>query len=417
MFIIIKLTNFIKLTIFFNYVNIIKNYEVLKLDTFNHTNVKNSNRFEIVKYIYRNEDVNRKQLATKLNLTGAAITKIINSLIEEEILEEENYFSKIRNRKARYLKITEKKFGLITLHFQRNSTRLAICDICGKILYIKNFTKVLDLHDITIIKGILQMGLDNFDKSMKLLACVCITPGIQEFSNSNKKINPYYWDLKELRDYVVNNLNIEFISENDSNCALLGETCFGCAKQSKNVVLYNIGQGIGAAAIINSTLHKSYNNGAIEIGHVTIDHNGAYCSCGNRGCLEIYTSIPDWNKKIQKELDSEKENLMEEFFIKYGTNDQTADFYVNEYSKFIAEGALILANLFSPKQLILTNNEADFINFKPIIKTIEETISNRMYQIRGENNIKISQSVLQSNGYLLGSIIFCLSYYFKNDLF
>lgn len=389
------------------------------MDTLNNTNIKNKNRFEIIKYLYKNKDVNRKQLANDLNLTGAAITKIINNMIENNIITEENYFSKTRNRKARYLKIREEKNQIIVLHFKRKSSKIAILDICGKIIFSKSFSNNINNFDIELIKAMIKIGLDNTNNSAKLLSVICITPGIQKVINKNNKLktSPYYWNLAEIKEFVENDLKIPFISQNDSNCALMGEIFFGCAKESNNTVLYNIGEGIGASALLNGHLLKSYNNGSIEIGHISINQNGPLCPCGNRGCLELYTSIYDWNNKLKKELQIDRDNLMEEMFLKYKNNNIVAKKYINEYSKHICEGAIILTTLFSPQQLVLTNNEANYIIFNPIIKTIKEEIKKRMYQINDDRDLIICESTLKDDGFLLGTIIFTLSYYFDNDLF
>ena len=53
----------------------------------NMLDVKKKNRGSILRLIYQNGSISRKEIATALGLTPAAITLITNDLIEEGLLE------------------------------------------------------------------------------------------------------------------------------------------------------------------------------------------------------------------------------------------------------------------------------------------------------------------------------------------
>jgi len=46
--------------------------------------------------------------------------------------------------------------------------------------------------------------------------------------------------------------------------------------------------GVGGAFIQNGALISDRSRTAFEVGHLSIDPQGPLCSCGNRGCLELY---------------------------------------------------------------------------------------------------------------------------------
>ncbi len=41
---------------------------------------------------------------------------------------------------------------------------------------------------------------------------------------------------------------------------------------------------------MNGELYRGATGGAGDIGHVVVDPNGPLCGCGNRGCLEVFSS-------------------------------------------------------------------------------------------------------------------------------
>jgi predicted NBD/HSP70 family sugar kinase len=68
----------------------------------------------------------------------------------------------------------------------------------------------------------------------------------------------------------------------------LGEYAFGHGRGRQNLTYVKLGIGIGAGTVQNGRLHTGASGVTGEIGHVTIDYRGMLCSCGNRGCLEVY---------------------------------------------------------------------------------------------------------------------------------
>jgi glucokinase len=58
------------------------------------------------------------------------------------------------------------------------------------------------------------------------------------------------------------------------------------------MVFIVVGTGVGGAIIAEGTLYRGVSNAAGEIGHITLDRNGDFCSCGCRGCVETFVSGP-----------------------------------------------------------------------------------------------------------------------------
>ena len=378
---------------------------------YNHSYLKNINRLNILECVYTNEDVNRNYISLKTGLTGAAVTKIINSLIQDKFLTETTYFSEKRKRKARYLKLSEKEYGVVVIHVSRGQVSAAILELNGNIVVSDEYGYNYHLMDDKLFIEIIDTIMKKFPDSMKCLGCVFITPGIVvSYKKERKNQTPYYWDFDTLKNYIKENYSIDVICGNDSNIALLGERWFGKAKKEKNSVLYNIGKGIGAAAFVNDKLLEGYNNSSIEIGHTTIDFQGPQCSCGNKGCLELYIGEENWEKRLRnKETYKEVPNLVETLFFKASQNDQTALKEITEYANLVSNGAITLANMFSPSTIILTTNGADYYNLDLLVSIIEKEINKSLYTKKlGGEPIKVVASSLRSKGYLLGGLVVAL---------
>jgi glucokinase len=56
----------------------------------------------------------------------------------------------------------------------------------------------------------------------------------------------------------------------------------------RSFVGLTLGTGIGGVFAIDDKVVQGYRGQAGELGHQTIDPDGPWCGCGNRGCVEAY---------------------------------------------------------------------------------------------------------------------------------
>ncbi|GHB38552.1 transcriptional regulator [Streptomyces viridiviolaceus] len=78
-------------------------------------------------------------------------------------------------------------------------------------------------------------------------------------------------------------------SDNEANAAALAELWFGAGTEGVRSFLYLTGEiGIGGALVLGGELLRGAHGFAGEIGHMVVDPDGPLCRCGARGCLEQY---------------------------------------------------------------------------------------------------------------------------------
>ena len=59
----------------------------------------------------------------------------------------------------------------------------------------------------------------------------------------------------------------------------------------QDLVYVDVGDHLGSAYIVNGSIHLGPHNTAGMIGHISIDHHGERCVCGNNGCLQNYVNM------------------------------------------------------------------------------------------------------------------------------
>ncbi len=81
------------------------------------------------------------------------------------------------------------------------------------------------------------------------------------------------------------------ILENDANAAAIGEMWKGAGQGFRTIICVTLGTGVGGGIILDGKLWRGADGSAGEIGHIGVDpFGGVACTCGSRGCLEVYAS-------------------------------------------------------------------------------------------------------------------------------
>lgn len=115
--------------------------------------------------------------------------------------------------------------------------------------------------------------------------------GYVDVTGSTVVFSPHLaWRNEPLRDAVVRRTRLPVLVDNDANAAGWAEWRFGAAQNQRDVVLVNLGTGIGGAMVLDGRLYRGHSGMAGEFGHQRVVDDGRPCECGNRGCWEQYAS-------------------------------------------------------------------------------------------------------------------------------
>ncbi len=99
------------------------------------------------------------------------------------------------------------------------------------------------------------------------------------------------WGTFNVRETLEGLTGLKVKVGNDANVAALGEMYAGGGKGYNSIVAVTLGTGVGGGVVIDGKIVCGANGAGGEIGHIHVDDNETeVCGCGNKGCLEQYTS-------------------------------------------------------------------------------------------------------------------------------
>ena len=98
------------------------------------------------------------------------------------------------------------------------------------------------------------------------------------------------WKNVPLKEILEREHGLPVTVQDSTRAMAIAHRRFGGEKSLDNFVFVSVGMGIGSAIFIDGRLYLGHQGLAGELGHTTIDETGEPCSCGNRGCLEVFAS-------------------------------------------------------------------------------------------------------------------------------
>jgi glucokinase len=199
---------------------------------------------------------------------------------------------------------------------------------------------------------------------------------------------------------------------NDANAAAVSEKMWGAGKGKENLVYITVSTGVGAGMISNGQLITGIGHCAGEFGHISIDVNGPFCECGNRGCLENYTSGTAIARIARERLEKgEKSSYFcrereyseisaEEVGIAAKQGDSFAVNLLNEVGTYLGAGIITLIHLLNTEVIILGGGVMNLSEI--LLPVIRKTVKERGIPEMARR-LEVEKSVLGKNAGVLGA--------------
>lgn len=132
------------------------------------------------------------------------------------------------------------------------------------------------------------------------------TPGPLDFARGVilKAANLPGWVNVPVRDRLSALLRLPVMLENDANAAAFGEYWAGAGRDRGDMVMLTLGTGVGGGVIVDGRLLHGHFGNAAELGHMIVEPDGLPCPCGQRGCLEQYSSASGVARRVITAIES-----------------------------------------------------------------------------------------------------------------
>lgn len=203
--------------------------------------------------------------------------------------------------------------------------------------------------------------------------------------------------------------------ENDANAAAIAEFR-AMQKECRNFVMITLGTGIGAAMILNGEVVRGAHFAAGEIGHNVIQMDGPLCSCGRRGCWEMYASVTGLIAQTKAAMKQAPSSKMWDLcsgslsavsgrtaFDAMRQGDEQGIAVVRQYVQYVACGIVNTVNTFDPEAVCIGGGISK--EGETLLEPLRSAVAKEFYSRNSSEQPKIFAAALGNDAGILGAAI------------
>jgi glucokinase-like ROK family protein len=387
------------------------------------TNIKNLNKHAIIDLIrFTSGGISRVELARRMNLTRAAITAIVDDLLEIGLVREsEGHYPS--GRKPIVLEIAPDRGRVVGVDMGASHLNLLLADFTART--IDEAEIPLDIHRgphvcLALVDEMVRKLLEKNNTSFERIAAIGLgIPGpiVSEAGMiSGPPILPG-WDGYPIRDHLQGAWGLQVILNNDSELGAVGEWAYGAGRGERNLAYIKVGTGVGSGLLLDGQLYRGATGSAGEIGHITIDENGPLCICGNHGCLEAYAGGNAIARKaVEAVRRGQRTQLVgvvdrpdfsaTDVMLAARSGDLVAQRIVAEAGAHLGTAIASMVNLFNPSMVVIGGSISQIGDL--LLEPIRTAVLKRSLR-PASRAVRISTSLLGRRSCAMGAVVQAIS--------
>lgn len=264
------------------------------------------------------------------------------------------------------------KRQVVGVDIEINVTTIAVVDIRGNIIAKTEFptNAYPDSSEFITVLCEKVVGLVEENGGYESVRSVGVSaPSANFLTGSIENAANLPWKgVIPLAAIMRDRLGVSVAVANDCHVSALGESVFGSAHGMKNfIVVFLSNSGVGSCFFSNGRPHLGVDGFAGEIGHTVIIEGGRQCGCGNKGCLETYTSVKGILRTVKEMLASSAApsllrnkdlNSLTELYDACDKGDVIGKEAMKRSGSILGRGLANYASVLDPEAIILTGEAA-----------------------------------------------------------
>ena len=326
------------------------------------TKIHRINKTLVFKNIILHSPLSRVELSKYTNLSKMSITNYVNMLIESGDIEEIGTMASEGGRKPILLDVVKTRPLLTSIQVTRYYTSVGIINLKGTILRINMSLLEANETPSSILSKILSM-LDNLitpdiANDIWAIGASSMGPVSNKIGHLNTVDHSFADSLSiDIRNSLMEHYPYPVYVNNDLNTLALAEKYFGNAKNYDTFAVVGSSIGLGCGIVVDNQLYSGGGGYGAELGHITVEANGLECYCGNKGCLELYATIPKIIEWLQNEFKSNNQichyNNWQDLLDGARHGDALCLKAIDRLVDYLSAGLVSLVNLFDPECIFL----------------------------------------------------------------
>ncbi|MFI4861530.1 MAG: ROK family protein [Phycisphaerales bacterium JB063] len=257
--------------------------------------------------------------------------------------------------------------------------KAGLLDAQGKVLLAAVFDTPVDSTPGSVVQHMSDLTRGVASEAgvpMDDIAAVGIgVPGLIDSATGVVKacVNLKDWHDVPLRELAAEAIGKPVIVDNDANAASYGEFSVAMrhTPELQHLALITLGTGVGAGIVLNRQVFHGGGGMAGEVGHMVVVPGGHLCACGQRGCLEQYTSATSMVRDATELIATGKRSFLAQalstgekittrhVFAAAEQGDRMANRLIEDAAKYLAIACINLCRVIDLEMIVIGGGVAN----------------------------------------------------------
>ena len=248
------------------------------------------NRGVLLNLIRRRQPISRADLARVSGLQRSTVSLITEQLIRENWVVHGPRGRLPRGRRPTFLRLNDRR-AILVADLRPIQTTVAVVDVNGRFVSQENIPTTTD-PQVTSENLIARLRhLMQRHPELHFEGVGISLPGRFDERKQRVTFAPNLkWPEFDLKTPIEKATGMRVELENAASACVLAEVWFGHKEKVRDLVVVTVSEGVGTGIFMNGQLARGSQGMAGEFGHVSLDPNGPVCTCGGRGCWEVFAS-------------------------------------------------------------------------------------------------------------------------------
>ena len=369
------------------------------------TRKRAENRYAILRTLQSVGGMKRTEIADFCGIRKSSVTSLIDELLTNKWVRLEN---DLFPRSP--LVMNENSWQIVCAELDEDRITVGRVDLSGTLVAKKDYKSSKMTSQEGIVKELYSHLKKHIAKCPMLLGISLSVPGIIDSDSGTcvNSINLPGFDNLPLKELLVKKFDCPVVVGNDIQSSLYSSLFLDKrAKQLDNAIFLDITSGVGTSILVHGAPLQGSHSAAGEIGHMNAGNEGRLCRCGQKDCLETYSSLPaicaEINSKFKLDVQTDKD------IVKACKKNPAIQEVLENASEHIAIPLSVMMATLDPEVVILGHQSRDF--YELMIPSLTKALGKKLNG-PASRNLKIE--ITRDNSSLVGIAAYLMDQQFAS---
>jgi predicted NBD/HSP70 family sugar kinase len=238
----------------------------------------------------------RADLARRVGLTRASLTRLTRDLLELGFIEEGVTTPRgSRGRPSEMLNVIPSSAHLIGIKLTGDTLYAELADLGAKPRAVREVP--LRSVEVADVVSLIAEVVEGFRKGAPNIAAVgvCLAGDVLHGADGSAVVVGSHflgWSEVPLQRLLEDALRLPVAVSNDVQALTAGHHWFGAGVGVDQFAVIGVGEGIGAGMIVDGELLRGARGHPGKVGHLALHTDGARCEWGHVGCVSSRVTTP-----------------------------------------------------------------------------------------------------------------------------